>query len=427
MDKKNYNNFFVDFIKQKQYKVFDITNFKEKNSVNTSKNHSIELEGLRIIGEKINGVEFIDIDFNECTFSKTQFSNIRFSASSFVKCKFINCDFRYIIFAACQFIDCSFDGIFMTSSKFIHAFMSKVLIRSNNHKAITNIDYTDFEMSQLTDVLFDRIRITRSQFSNLNVSLDNKLVFKNCMIENNKFYKLSFVGIAIESEYFSENTIVACSLPKNTLKTVDKEIYLNQNSSFIDMQSIVHSDISEDEFSLFGIHGFDPKGYVQDLVTRMTFQSIFISYSFKDKIFANAICYNLTLKGIRVWFWERDAPGGKRLKQIMRDNIQSHDRLLFIASEHSLKSEACHYELQEAREKQNKEWKDIYYPIHIDNYLFEVRKEDIPRKYREDFWENIEEVKEFNSKDYTQFKTEEDFKSPEFEEAVKQLIKDLKL
>jgi hypothetical protein len=100
---------------------------------------------------------------------------------------------------------------------------------------------------------------------------------------------------------------------------------------------------------------------------------------------------------------------------------------LFIASEHSLKSKACHFELSEARGKQNKEWKDIFFPIHIDDYLFKLCKDDIrPKESREEYWKNVEEIKDFNSVDFIKFRA--DFKdNTVFDEKVAQLAKDLKL
>ncbi|RWY52328.1 toll/interleukin-1 receptor domain-containing protein [Mucilaginibacter gilvus] len=156
------------------------------------------------------------------------------------------------------------------------------------------------------------------------------------------------------------------------------------------------------------------------------FDKVFISYSFKDKVFARKLNEGLRLRGVSTFLWENDAPGGKPLKKIMSENIQRYDTLLFIASENSIKSVACQYELTEGRKKQDVLWKTIYFPIHIDDFLFNVQKDDIrPRLMQEEFWMNIEEPKAINSTDFTSFNCT-DIDEKLFQESINKLVKDLK-
>ena len=85
----------------------------------------------------------------------------------------------------------------------------------------------------------------------------------------------------------------------------------------------------------------------------------------------------------------------------MSENIRDFEKFLFIASENSLKSVACHYEIEKAREKYESTWKEIFVPIHIDNFLFEVKKVDIPSKDRNRYWKNIKQIREFRAIDFT--------------------------
>ena len=85
-----------------------------------------------------------------------------------------------------------------------------------------------------------------------------------------------------------------------------------------------------------------------------TYNSIFISYSVKDRTFANKLNDRLNSYLIKTFLWEKDAPFGKPLKEIMSENINKYDRILFIASENSLRSPACQFELSNGRLKQEK-------------------------------------------------------------------------
>jgi hypothetical protein len=168
------------------------------------------------------------------------------------------------------------------------------------------------------------------------------------------------------------------------------------------------------------------KEYISELTSEFNYQSVFISYSFVDSHFARRLNEALHAIGVTTFLWEKDAPGGKPLAKIMTENIKRYDRILFIASKNSIKSQACQFELSEGRKKQAEVWKSIFFPIHIDNYLFEVQKEDIrPRSTGEELWENIQELKTTNSLDFSQFNKKK-INNDKFRESVKQLVKDLK-
>jgi hypothetical protein len=179
------------------------------------------------------------------------------------------------------------------------------------------------------------------------------------------------------------------------------------------------------EFEKIAIVKYYKKGEKIEKNTKSNTPSIFISYSFQDSLFANNLNNLLIDNNINTFLWEKNAPGGKPLKSIMLENISKFDRILFIASKNSIKSQACQFELTQGRIKQEKLWKTIFFPIHIDKFLFEVEKEQIrPRTKKDEFWENIEEIKMVNSIDFSEF-SGKIFDSQKFEKKVEKLIADL--
>jgi hypothetical protein len=135
----------------------------------------------------------------------------------------------------------------------------------------------------------------------------------------------------------------------------------------------------------------------------------------------------LNIKEIRTFLWEKDAPGGKMLDEIMTKGIHGYNKILFIASENSIKSKACQFELSEGRKKQEQLWKTIFFPIHIDNYLFKIEKRDIrPTVMADEYWENIQELKRINSIDMSKFNCEQ-LDLEEFQMLVEKLIEDLRI
>jgi len=159
------------------------------------------------------------------------------------------------------------------------------------------------------------------------------------------------------------------------------------------------------------------------MTTKMEYKKIFISYSFKDQAFARALNDTLKKNGVKTFLWENDAPGGEYLEDIMYKNVYNHDVMLFIASEHSLKSKACQFELSTGRKKQEENWNNIFFPIHIDHYLFEVRQNQIrPLDKAEEYWKNIEELKRMNSQDFSLYSALPKDKTIDFEKMVVQKI-----
>ncbi len=178
----------------------------------------------------------------------------------------------------------------------------------------------------------------------------------------------------------------------------------------------------------FNINNPDIKKITQNITSEISFKSLFISYSFKDKQFAHLLNNELTNIGIKTFLWEKDAPGGHRLEEIMMININKHDKILFISSEHSIRSKACQFELTEARKKQEESWAiDIFYVVHLDNYLFGIKKNMIrPISKAEEYWENIEELRRVNSVDFSRF-VSQTFDPSEFDRAVKSIVVELKI
>jgi hypothetical protein len=127
------------------------------------------------------------------------------------------------------------------------------------------------------------------------------------------------------------------------------------------------------------------------------------------------------------FLWEYDSPGGKSLKNIMSSNIKNKDRVLFIASENSIKSKACQFELSKGREKQEITWNDVFFPIHIDNFLFDLEKEKIrPIESQGEYWKNIQELRKLNSLDFSNFTDAKIIDEHKFEKLIYRLIKGLR-
>ena len=369
------------------------------------------------------------------------FSNTRLTGFDFVGCTFQNCDFKESIIWSCLFKDCVFTETNLTTLKI---FESEFIA--------TNIQNCKCGLLHFADCTFKSLT-----FNSCYEILDS--YFGNCIFENTEFIKSSLVYCRFENNYFQETPQISfrnCILSRNYFTNLDllkfrftdkTQVNLNvfqnckiRQNTFDNTVDTTGQEYNSIDFStinksskisarilkiLFGILNSDIKEYIFGLTNDVKLQSVFISYSFKNKDFARRINNSLMSKGVITFLWEKDAPGGKGLKKIMKENVDKFDRVLFIASKDSLRSQACQFELTEGRKKQEKLWKDIYFPIHIDNYLFEVQKEDIrPLNMQEEYWNNIQELKSLNSVDFSSFI--ENYDEDEYDEMIFNLVRDLK-
>ncbi|MGC2108805.1 MAG: toll/interleukin-1 receptor domain-containing protein [Candidatus Korobacteraceae bacterium] len=159
--------------------------------------------------------------------------------------------------------------------------------------------------------------------------------------------------------------------------------------------------------------------YIGSMVGRpIEFYSCFISYSTRDKEFAERLNADLQAKGVRCWFAPHDMHGGRKIHEQIDEAIRLHDRLLLILSEHSVSSEWVKTELAKARKREVKEGKRVLFPVRL--VPFEVLRD----------WEcfdgdtgkdSAREIREYFIPDFSNWKDHDSYQT-----AFQRLVKDLK-
>ena len=382
------------------------------------------------------------LELNELRLENLKLNKRHFESTEFNNCNFIGCDFTSTFFASCTFRKCSFEKCEFTWSKF---FESDLIDSSFQDCVIAGLEICDVildnstfvDCSEILDLIIRGNWKRQISFKNCYlgfldiepISKENTEIinFTDCLINESSFDRVDFSNSKFKNCSLSLNQFSACTFSNETM--IGNNDTPGNEYNLIDIRTISNSDIQSPEIleKLFGIHSPEIKEYIHSFTSRIEFQSIFISYSFEDKQFATRINNELLKKGIITFLWEKDSPGGKKLKDIMSSNIKTKDRILFIASKSSLRSPACQYELTEGRKKQESIWEDVLFPIHIDNYLFEVKKDNIrPLKAQNDYWNNIIELKNLNSLDFSVFAKNIDFDKIEYDRLIYRLIRGLR-
>jgi hypothetical protein len=111
--------------------------------------------------------------------------------------------------------------------------------------------------------------------------------------------------------------------------------------------------------------------YAASLVDKpIDFYSCFLSYSSKDDEFARSFYKDLQEKNVRTWFAPEDLKIGDRFDLRIDESIRIHDKLVIILSTNSVNSDWVEREVKSALEREQKERKDVLFPIAIDEEGF---------------------------------------------------------
>jgi len=130
--------------------------------------------------------------------------------------------------------------------------------------------------------------------------------------------------------------------------------------------------------------------YVKTLVGKaVDFNSCFVGYSTKDGDFAHRLYADLQAKNVRCWRFDENAKWGEPVRGEIGAALPYYDKLVVICSRHSLRSAAVIHEIERALKKEDREHKNVLFPLYIDNYLFDEwdhpRKADVVSRVRGDF------------------------------------------
>jgi TIR domain len=168
----------------------------------------------------------------------------------------------------------------------------------------------------------------------------------------------------------------------NIILNQERGIFPDENEFYNFTQSKISSYSQLDDFYLFYS--------VMKFSHLSKYRTVFISYSHKDSTKALIIEKRLTLKGLKVSLFEKDNPH-QALDKYMKESVSENERMLFLSSQDSLKSQGCHVELSTCRNQMfanNDGYKLV--AIRLDNYVLTVSESEVLDTER---WKNIDMLK----------------------------------
>jgi uncharacterized protein YjbI with pentapeptide repeats len=100
----------------------------------------------------------------------------------------------------------------------------------------------------------------------------------------------------------------------------------------------------------------------------ISYDSCFISHSTQDKKFADLIYTYLRDNKVQCWYAPHDMKPRKKVYEQLRVAIYNNEQVLLILSENSMKSEWVKTEILTAKKREDKEGKQILFPISLVEY-----------------------------------------------------------
>lgn len=106
-------------------------------------------------------------------------------------------------------------------------------------------------------------------------------------------------------------------------------------------------------------------------VLSSSYLSAFISYGGPDESFAKHLYLELQRHGVPSFLFAENAPLGKKLHRVMREGIESHDRVLLLCSEASLNRPGVMNEIEETLAREAREGGgERLIPLALDDYIY---------------------------------------------------------
>jgi uncharacterized protein YjbI with pentapeptide repeats len=100
--------------------------------------------------------------------------------------------------------------------------------------------------------------------------------------------------------------------------------------------------------------------------------SCFISYSDKDKAFAERLHADLQNQGVRCWFAPHDMPIGAKITDALDEAIRLRDKLLLILSDAAITSDWVEDEVTTAFEEERRRGGVVLFPVRIDDAVMQT-------------------------------------------------------
>lgn len=130
------------------------------------------------------------------------------------------------------------------------------------------------------------------------------------------------------------------------------------------------------------------------------YYSCFLSYSHQDEALARRLHADLQANGVRCWFAPEDMRIGDKVRLHIDESIHLYDKLILVLSEHAVQSTWVEREVVAAREKEDRQQREVLFPIRLDDTVMMTDKAwaaDVRRRWHIGDFTNWMDPKKYES------------------------------
>lgn len=297
---------------------------------------SAHLIGLNLVGINLSHSTLLGVNFNMANLQNAELSGSSLRGASFMATNLRGANLSRVNLWDAQF--------------------------GNSSVGAADCSGTDFSHSELGGVDLSNVNLSRANFSGAEVG---GAILTNANLNGADFTGAIFAGTALGDR---DLRVV------KGLETVQHRF-----RSPLSINTIYLSSGSIPEAFLKGTGA--PNAfidYMRLLASRhIEYYSCFISFSSKDKAFAERLYTDLQNNGVSCWFALEDMRIGDRIRDRIDESIRDRDKLLVVLSEHSVNSAWVEDEVEAALEKErisreHGEKQTVLFPIQLDDAVMDV-------------------------------------------------------
>ncbi len=219
---------------------------------------------------------------------------------------------------------------------------------------LSGIDLSEADLSEadLSDSLISRANLSRANLSRANLSW---AVLSGAVLSGAILFETGFADIDLTN-------------------ATGLETCVHHGPSILDHRTLVQSG----ELPLAFLRGCGLPDTIIDIIPALrgsvfTHYSCFISYSSRDGAFVDRLYADLQNRGVRCWRDSEDLKIGERFRDAIFGAIRTHDKLLLVLSENSVRSPWVADEVEKALAEERRQKRDILFPIRIDGAAMKTR------------------------------------------------------
>jgi uncharacterized protein YjbI with pentapeptide repeats len=328
-----------------------------------------------LAGADLSGKELNEADFSETDLRKADLKNSTFRGAKLIKTDLRGADLRKASFNLANLSEANLSEAVLRGTDFSEAVLKRAyLIRADLVRADlfeADLERADFRWAFLIGTDLTRANLSRADFrwaylieANLTEADLSEANLMEANLSKADLRRVNFRDASVGWSYFGDLDL---SLAKG-LHTIK---HFGPSTVGIDTLHRSKGTISKEFLQGAGV----PEIFIEFMSAltheTFTYHSSFISYSSKDRDFAQRLHADLKNNGVYCWLLPEEMKIGDKIQHDIEPSIRIHDKLVLVFSENSVGRQWMEKEAATALEEEIKKKKKVLIPVRLDSAVLE--------------------------------------------------------